>query len=60
MASVSHAGCRMRGNSFTFGLEPKWYTFLQDLSDAIVFEATPAQFPPYPWSSTGPKCALKP
>ncbi len=54
------AGCRMKGNGFTSGLEPKWYTFLQELSDAIVFEGTPPQFPPYPWSNSGPKCTLKP
>ena len=54
------AGCRMKGNGFTSGLEPKWYTFLQELSDAIVFEGTPPQFPPYPWSNSGQKCTLKP
>ena len=50
----------MTGNGFTFGLDQKWYSFLQELSDAIIFEGTPRQFPLYPWQTNdGPTCTLK-
>ena len=48
----------MQGNSYTFGLEQKWVSFLQALSDAVVFGGTPSNFPSYWWQQSGasPMC----
>jgi hypothetical protein len=41
----------MQGDNYTYDLEPAWAVFLQVLSDAVVFQGTPPNFPAYPWAS---------
>ncbi|CAL8463930.1 g3465 [Coccomyxa elongata] len=52
-------GCRMKGNPYGRNLEAKWVSFLQLLSDAVVFQTTSPAFPQQLWVPEGASCKLR-
>lgn len=46
----------MQGNRYIYDLDPQWASFLQALSDAVVFQGVPSTFPAYAWA--GAACSL--
>ncbi|KAK9827382.1 hypothetical protein WJX81_005000 [Elliptochloris bilobata] len=48
-------GCKTEGLRYApAALPPAWPPYLQRVADAAVFERSPPEYPPYPWSSSCP------
>ncbi|BDA49030.1 hypothetical protein COCOBI_13-1400 [Coccomyxa sp. Obi] len=52
-------GCHMKGNPYGKDLEAKWVSFLQAMSDAVMFQTAPPAFPQQLWVPEGASCKLR-
>lgn len=49
----------MKGNPYGKDLEAKWVSFLQAVSDAVIFQTMPPAFPQQLWVPEGASCTFK-